>query len=103
MKPRRTIDAALSAGIILFFIALPVDLGLAQQVPFWHKACRNALKQFQTKPKHKAFAVTSASQGGVSGIACGSAWGYPSKAAAEAAAMSSCEKNARPCSVTRSD
>jgi hypothetical protein len=103
MKPKRTIDALLGASIVFFLAAVPVDLGLAQQIPHWHKECRNGLKQFKTKPKHKAFAVTSMSQSGVSGIACGSAWGYPSKAAAEAAAIRACEKNARPCSVTRSE
>jgi hypothetical protein len=103
MKPRRTTDAALSASILLFFVALPVDFGLAQGIPHWHKECRNAFKQFQTKPKHRAFAVTRWSQAAVSGIACGSAWGYPSKAAAEAAAIRSCQKNAGPCYVKEAD
>jgi len=104
MEPRRrTIDAALRASLVLLFAALPFDLGLAQQIPHWHKECVNVFKQFQTKPKHGAFAVTNPSSGGVSGIACGMAWGYPSKAAAEAAAIRSCQKNAGPCYVKEAD
>lgn len=100
---RRMIDAALRASIILLFAALPFDLGLAQQIPHWHKECKNAFKQYQTKPKHRAFALTNPSSGGVSGIACGMAWGYPSKAEAEAAAISQCQKSSGPCSVKKSD
>jgi len=103
MKPRRTIDAALSASIIFFFIAVTFDLGLAQQIPQWHKECKNAFKQFQTKPKHKAFAVTNWGSGGVSGIGCGWAWSFPSKAEAEAAAISQCQKSSGPCTVKKSD
>ncbi len=104
MKPiRRTIEAALSAAIILYFVALPVDLGLAQQIPHQHIECRKIFKQFQTKPKHRAFAVTNMSEGTVKGIACAWAAGYPSKAAAEAAAIGQCQKSAGPCSIKESD
>ena len=104
MEPRRRpIKAALSASIVLLFVALPVELGFAQSIPHWHKECQRAYKQFQTKPKHKAFAVTHMSSGGVSGIACGYAWGAPSKTLAEAAAIRECNKNAGPCSVMKSE
>ena len=104
MQPRRrTIDAALSASIILLFVALPVDLGFAQQIPHWHIECRKILKQFQTKPKHRAFAVTNMSEATVKGIGCGWAAGYPTKATAEAAAIGQCQKRAGPCSIKESD
>jgi hypothetical protein len=104
MEPkRRRIAAALSASIVLLFIALPAGLGFAQQIPHWHRECAKAFKQFQTKPKHKAFAVTHMSSGGVSGIACGYAWGYPSKTAAEVAAIRTCQKSAGPCAIKQSD
>src|SRR5262245_52156799 len=104
MEPRRRLSrAALSASIVVLFVAFPIEFAFAQSIPPWHTECQKIFRQFQTKPKHKAFAITHMSSGGVSGIGCAATWSASSKAAAEQAAIRECQKQAGPCYVKESD
>jgi hypothetical protein len=64
----------------------------AQGVEEWNKGCRKLLEKWEAAPKHKAFATSNPNSGGAFFQACGSAWGFPSKSAAEAGAVKSCEQ-----------
>jgi hypothetical protein len=78
------------AGIILSLV-LSVAPAASQAIPSWNRECRKLLKQYETKPRHKAFAASSPTSASAQ-QSCASAWGYPSKAAAEADAKARCRK-----------
>jgi hypothetical protein len=78
-----------------FALLLPVVFQLdiqpahSQSLGLWTKTCLKMYKQWQSKPWHKAFAVTSATANNY-GQACGASWGYPTKKAAEKSAIAQC-------------
>ena len=100
------------AGPVLFASLLTAALALglphppaaAQGVEFWNKECRKLLKQYDGKPRHKAFAASNMGAGGRQGQACGIAWGAGSKKQAEEFAIKVCRsQKSGNCWVTRSD
>jgi hypothetical protein len=77
----------------------------AQGVESWNKECRKLLKQYPSKPRHKAFATSNPNSGSGSGQACGMAWSAGSKKQAETDAIKVCmsERHTGTCWVTRSE
>lgn len=100
------------AGPVLFASLLMAALALglphppaaAQGVEFWNKECRKLLKQYEGKPRHKAFASSNMGSGGRQAQACGAAWSAGSKQQAEDAAVKVCRsQKSGNCWVTRSE
>jgi hypothetical protein len=60
----------------------------ASAIPSWNKACWKAYYEWQKKPGHKAFALSTA--GSMRGQNCGYSWSAPSKAVAEKEAIKQC-------------
>jgi hypothetical protein len=85
------VRAALGACLITSFLALSADSSPAQILPNWNLECKKLLRQYQKKPKHKAFAVSDATSSSMT-QSCGSTWSASSKAAAEAAAKHWCRQ-----------
>lgn len=80
---------AMGACLILSFLALSAESGGSQTIVNWNKARQKAFKKYQKMPRHKAFAVSSAT------FATGrqsSGWAdeMSSKAAARAEAIRQC-------------
>lgn len=76
----------------------------AQGVEFWNKQCRKLLKDYATKPRHKAFAVSNANSGAGGAQACGMTWSAASKKQAEKEALEVCRgQRAGNCWVNRSE
>ena len=72
-------------------IALAAPVMSGGGVEFWNKPCLKAYKDWQSKPGHKAFAVSNTALDN-GGQTCGYSWGHPSKAAAEKAALKPCQR-----------
>jgi hypothetical protein len=69
----------------------------------WNKECKKLLKQYAEKPRHKAFAVSTASSSRAK-QSCGVAWGATSKKQAEVDAVRLCNsERAGACWVVRSE
>lgn len=79
----------LGACLILSFLAFSVEPSGAQTIPSWNRACKKAFKQYQTRPRHKAFAISNATSAN-DRQSCGWADEMPSKAAAQAEAVRQC-------------
>lgn len=80
---------AMGACLILSFLALSAEQGGTQTIVNWNRACQKAFKKYQKLPRHKAFAVSSATFAtGRQG--CGWADNMSSKAAAQAEALRQC-------------
>lgn len=82
--------------VLLFALMLPlVELSRtpasAQGIEFWNKPCLKAYKTWKSLAKHKAFVVSNSSAGGGGGQSCAYTHGASTKAAAENAAIKSCE------------
>jgi hypothetical protein len=83
---------------------LPSSVAQAQSLESWNQPCRKLLKEYKTKPGHKAFAVSYLSSGSGGGQSCGAAWGAGTKQQAEAQAIKSCAGNvAGKCGINRSE
>jgi len=81
----------LAAALIWPVADLAVAPAQAQGIEFWNKPCLKAYKKWKTLGKHKAFALSNSNAGGGVGQTCGYSWSAPTKAAAEKAAIKSCE------------
>lgn len=88
---RNLARGALGAALILIFLAPAVEPGLAQTLPTWNRERKKLLRQYEKKPKHKAFAVSNAASSSMV-QSCGAAWSAPSKASAEQRAISTCRQ-----------
>lgn len=76
----------------------------AQSLETWNRPCQKLLREYKTKPRHKAFAVSYIASGSGGGQSCGAAWGAATKAQAEAQAVKSCAGNvAGKCGINRSE
>ena len=85
-------------------LGLPHPPAAAQGVEFWNKECRKLLKQYDGKPRHKAFASSNMGSGGRQAQACGVAWSAGSKKQAEDTAVKVCRsQKSGNCWVTRSE
>ncbi len=96
----------LLAGLVAAGLALglPQAPAAAQGVEFWNRECRKLLKQYEGKPRHKAFASSNMGSGGRHAQACGAAWSAGSKKQAEDAAVKVCRsQKSGNCWVTRSE
>ncbi len=74
----------------------------APGVSSWNRNCIKFYKEWQKKPKHRAFAVSRAT----GQESCGGTWGAPSKKAAEEGARKWCSKGSvdgANCRVTASE
>jgi len=88
-------------GVVFLSATLPAR---GQSPEIWNKPCQKLLKSYETKPAHKAFAISYLSSGSGGGQSCGAAWGASSKKAAEAAAIKQCKSNvAGSCGISRSE
>lgn len=81
----------LGAGLVLMFLAPAAEHSHAQTLPNWNLECRKLLRQYEKKPKHKAFAISSATSSSMT-QSCGAAWSAPSKASAESRAIAACRE-----------
>jgi hypothetical protein len=97
MTPRRqntirpgAASIALGTGLAFLFLALSVEPSQTQVIPFWNKPCKKLMREYQTKPRHKAFAMSTSSSNDVS--SCGYSSSAGSRSAAEAAAIRACHK-----------
>ena len=81
----------LAAALIWPVADLAVAPAQAQGIEFWNKGCLKAYKKWKTLGNHKAFALSNSNAGGGVGQTCGYSWSAPTKAAAEKAAIRSCE------------
>jgi hypothetical protein len=70
------------------FVLMPM-VPEAFAIPSWNKSCVKAYQDWQKKPGHKAFAMTSS---GPRGQNCGYSWGAASKEAAERDAIQGCKQ-----------
>jgi hypothetical protein len=93
---------ALSACLILSFLALSVEPAPSQIIPNWNRNCKKLLRQYDKKPRHKAFAVSSATSSSMI-QACAIVWSAPSKKAAEGAALRSCHQDGSGCVIRKSE
>lgn len=81
----------LAAALIWPVADLAVAPAQSQGIEFWNKPCLKAYKKWKTLGNHKAFALSNSNAGGGVGQTCGYSWSAPTKAAAEKAAIKSCE------------
>ena len=70
-------------------VVLSIIASKAEAIPSWNKPCVKAYRDWQKKPRHKAFALSS---GGGQGQNCGYSWGAGSKEIAERDALAGCRK-----------
>ena len=77
---------------LVVFGAVPSS---AQGIEMWNKPCLKAYKKWKTLTNHKAFAISNSSAGAGLGQSCAYTYSSPSKGAAKAAAIKSCEKEKR--------
>ena len=85
-----------------WILLLESQVYAAPGVSSWNRTCIRFYKEWQKKPKHKAFAVSKARDS----ESCGGTWGAPSKKAAEEGARKWCVKGAIDgafCRVTASE
>jgi hypothetical protein len=97
---------------VLFFLIVVVSIGFgstpwspakAQGIEFWNTECKKLLKQYKSKPGHKAFAASNPNTGS-GNQACGISWGAGSKKEAEETAVKACKsQRSGTCWVTRSE
>jgi hypothetical protein len=85
------IKIVLAIALSLSLLELSGSPVLAQGLELWNKNCKKDYKKWTSAANHKAFAVSNSTAGGGNGQSCGSAWKYPTKDAAESAAVKSCE------------
>lgn len=93
---------ALSAGLALIFLTLSIEPGLTQTIPNWNKECKKLLRQYEKKPRHKAFAVSNAYSSSMI-QSCAMSWSVPSKAQAEKDALRRCHQDGSGCVIRKSE
>ena len=81
---------------LVFFLILPlIELfsapASAQGIEMWNKPCLKLYKTWKSLAKHKAFVVSNSIAGGGDGQSCAYSYRASTKAAAENAAIKSCE------------
>lgn len=91
MKKMRTVFI-LSCFIVLL-MPLATNYSAAQGIESWNPQCAKLLKQYRSKPSHKAFAASNPNSGATGGQACGLVAGPRSKMDAEVNALKLCNSN----------
>lgn len=89
-------------SLILIFIALSVEPAATQTIPNWNRECKKLLKQYEKKPRPKAFAVSNAYSSSMV-QSCAMTWSRPSKARAEADALRACRQEGSGCVIRASE
>jgi hypothetical protein len=97
-----TACTALGASLILTFLALSAEPAVTQTIPNWNRECKKLLRQYEKKPRHKAFAVSNAYSSSMV-QSCAVTWSAPSKAAAEKDALRRCHQDGSGCVIRKSE
>ncbi len=105
---KKPITVAVTSFMLTCLACADLDLSYssaqAQSLESWNRPCQKLLKDYKTKPGHKAFAVSYLSSGSGGGQSCGAAWGAGTKQQAESQAIKSCAGNvAGKCGINRSE
>lgn len=87
-----TARAVLGVCLIFSFIALSAETSPAQTLPNWNRECKKLFRQFDKKPRHRAFAVSDMYSSSMV-QSCGLAWSASSEKAAEANAIKACRQS----------